>query len=117
MSIIVHIAEQATWQSALDAGIYSAPSLQTEGFIHFSTPAQVIRVANALYTGRPDLLLLVVDPADLAADLRYEAPVHEDSEELFPHLYGPLNLDAVTDVLPFPPRADGLFVLPLELTN
>jgi uncharacterized protein (DUF952 family) len=117
MPIIVHIAEMAAWQSALDAGDYRAPSLQSEGFIHFSTPSQVIRVADAFYAGRPDLLLLVVDPDALNADLRYEAPVHEESAEVFPHLYGPLNLDAVADVLPFPPSPGGTFALPPELTD
>jgi uncharacterized protein (DUF952 family) len=116
MCAIVHMATRDAWQSAQEAGTYRAPSLESEGFIHFSTPVQVVRVANALYAGRTDLVLLVVDPWALIAELRYEAPVHEDSAELFPHLYGPLNLDAVKSVLPFPPGPDGTFILPAELT-
>jgi uncharacterized protein (DUF952 family) len=116
MPVIVHMATRDAWQSAQEARAYRAPSLESEGFIHFSTPVQVVRVANAIYAGRADLVLLVVDPQALTAELRYEAPVHEDSPELFPHLYGPLNLDAVKSVLPFPPGPDGTFILPAELT-
>ena len=117
MPLIVHIAKKAMWQTALDAGTYRTPSLDSEGFIHFSTPSQVIRVADDFYAGCPDLLLLVVDSDALIADLRYEAPVHEDSLELFPHLYGPLNLDAVIEVFPFPAGVDGSFILPSGLTQ
>lgn len=116
MPVIVHMATRDAWQSAQEAGTYRAPSLESEGFIHFSTPVQIIRVANAIYVGRTDLVLLVVDPLALTAELRYEASVHEDSAELFPHLYGPLNLDAVKLVLPFPPGPDGMFALPTKLT-
>jgi len=115
MSIIVHIAERAEWEFAQTTGAYRAPSLESEGFIHFSALSQVLRVANAFYAGHSDLVLLVVKSDALKAELRYEAPVHEESTEQFPHLYGPLNLDAVTKVLPFPSRADGSFDLPSEL--
>jgi uncharacterized protein (DUF952 family) len=79
-------------------------------------------VANAFYTGQTDLVLLVVDPSRLQAELKYEAPVHPaasdtapSAEERFPHLYGPLNFDAVLSVVAFPPGADGKFVLPDEI--
>ena len=60
--------------------------------------------------GRRDLVLLVIDPARLAAEL-----VYEDCYEVgqaFPHIYGPLNLNAVVSVVPFPPLPDGTFALP-----
>ncbi len=66
-------------------------------------------VAQANYRGVPDLVLLVVDPSQLKAELRYEQP--EPEAPLFPHLYGPLNVDAVVDVLEFEERESG-FVLP-----
>jgi uncharacterized protein (DUF952 family) len=65
------------------------------------------------------LVLLVVDP-ELAAELRWEPPVHpatgesEPGSEKFPHLYGPLNLDAVVKVPDFAPDANGLFALSVE---
>ena len=117
MSVIVHIAERAAWQAAQETGDYRTPSLEFEGFIHFSTPSQVLQVANFFYAGSSDLVLLVVDPEALIATLRYEALIREESTEQFPHLYGPLNLDAVTKVLSFPSRADGLFDLPFELSG
>lgn len=118
--MILHITPRADWHAAQIAGEYGAASLEGEGFIHCSTAAQVIDVANALYRGQRDLALLVIDPARLTADLRWEPPAHpgalanaqEPSGETFPHLYGPLNLDAVIRVIDFPPREDGTFNLP-----
>lgn len=109
MSTIYHITEAATWALAQAAGSYTADTLASEGFIHLSTRAQILGTANRFYHGRRDLVLLVVDPALLAAELRYE---ESEPGQLFPHLYGPLNLDAVTAALPFPPETDGSFRLP-----
>ncbi len=116
--MILHITTRAAWEDAQAARVYRAPSLETEGFIHFSTAAQVTRVADAFYRGEPDLVLLVVDPARLLAPLRYEPPAEDaTSPERFPHLYGPLNLDAVVSVVPFPPDDDGSFSLPTEISQ
>lgn len=117
---IYHITSRADWQGAQATGSYSPASLSSEGFIHFSTREQVVTVANAFYRGQLDLVLLVVDAARLTAALRFEGPVHPaDSDQppppqdaLFPHLYGALHVDAVTQVLDFPPDADGMFVFP-----
>ncbi len=108
---ILHITTRAAWDAAQHGGEYRADSLHREGFIHCSTPAQVVRTAHRFYRGQHDLVLLLIDSAELQADLRYEAADHD----LFPHIYGPLNLDAVLDVLPFPPREDGTFALPPAL--
>lgn len=108
--MILHIASSEDWTAARALGEYRADSLTGEGFIHCSTPAQVLIPANERYRGRDDLLLLVIDPARLAAALVYEDCY--ESGQAFPHLYGPLNLDAVTRVVPFPPGPDGRFALP-----
>lgn len=105
MNQIVHICDSQTWQSAQTAGEYCATSLQTEGFIHFSRPEQALDTANRYYTGQQGLLLLWINPATLRAELRWE----NSHGEVYPHLYGPLNLDAVLQALPFPPDADGVF--------
>ncbi len=108
--MILHIASREEWAAARALGEYRAGSLAGEGFIHCSTPSQVLGPADALFRGRTDLVLLVIDPARLRVPL-----VYEDSHGngvLFPHLYGPLNLDAVTRVVPFPPGPDGRFALP-----
>lgn len=116
--MILHITTRAAWEDAQAARVYRPASLTGEGFIHFSTLAQVTRVADAFYRGQPGLLLLVVDPARLRAPLRYEPPAEDPgSAERFPHLYGPLNVDAVVRVVPFAPNADGSFSLPAEISQ
>ena len=108
MTKIFHITSRDAWQRALRSGVYRAPSLDQQGFIHFSTAEQVVATANRHYHGQADLLLLEVDATRLAAELRYEPSAEApDSAERFPHLYGALNLDAVTRVIAFPPDADG----------
>lgn len=116
-NLIYHITHRAEWEAAQDIGDYRTVSLASQGFIHASQAHQVAKVANAIYAGERDLVLLVIDVDKLAAPLRYEPPdmtvpaEHEDAE-LFPHLYGPLNLAAVVEVLDFPPGDDGQFVFP-----
>jgi uncharacterized protein (DUF952 family) len=101
------------------AGEYLAPSLQTEGFIHCSTEHQIVRVADSFYAGRNGLVLLVIDPSRLQPELRWEPPAHPTpqadpptADELFPHIYGPINIDAVTNVVEFEPNTIGKFSLP-----
>lgn len=108
--MILHITTRAGWEAAQESGEYRLDTLATEGFIHCSTPEQVLGPANEFYRGRPDLVLLVIDPARLAASLVYEDCY--ETGTAFPHIYGPLNLDAVTQVVPFPHGPDGTFELP-----
>lgn len=114
--LVLHVTTRRAWQAAQEHGEYRAESLASQGFIHFSRRDQILGVANAFYRGRRGLVLLVVDPARLKAELRWEPPDPRASpltpEGLFPHLYGPLNLDAVLRVLDFEPGADGAFALP-----
>jgi uncharacterized protein (DUF952 family) len=120
--MILHITRRDEWQQAQQAGQYIAPSLAAQGFIHCSTAEQAITVANTFYANQRDLVLLVIDPQRLSAELRWEPPDHpvgdadtraiDANPTLFPHIYGALNLDAVVRVLDFPPDADGSFALP-----
>ena len=104
--LIYHITAAVAWREALESGQYRADSLGTEGFIHCSTRDQVAATANLLFRGQNDLVLLEVDPTLLISELRYEpAP----NGQLFPHIYGPIFVDAVKRVLPFNPAADGNF--------
>jgi uncharacterized protein (DUF952 family) len=112
VSTIYHITTAAAWEAAQAAGAYRADSLAREGFIHLSTGAQLLRTASRFYAGQAGLLLLAVDEGRLAAELRYE---EGEPGELFPHLYGPLNLDAVVGAHPFPPERDGTFRMPEEM--
>jgi uncharacterized protein (DUF952 family) len=105
MDQIVHICSLEDWQAAQVAGEYRADSLAAEGFIHCSRPAQVIGVANHYYAGRTDLLLLWIDPSKLVVELRWEP----SEGDIYPHLYGPLNLAAIIQVSSFPPDTAGVF--------
>jgi uncharacterized protein (DUF952 family) len=107
MAIIFHITHPADWAQAQQQGQYTSGSLASEGFIHCSKPDQIINTANRFYAGQKDLLLLAIAPARVEAEIRFENL--EGGSELFPHIYGPLNLDAVTAALPFEPDSDGGF--------
>lgn len=104
--VLLHLIEPAQWRAALNAGAVRPPSLGDVGFVHLSTPEQVHIPAEALFPGRRDLALLVVDPARLPDPVRFEdaAPRHPDGL-LFPHLYGPLPTSAVIAVVPYRPPA------------
>ncbi len=111
--MIFHIAEEKDWQRVMqDEGQevrYEAPSFKSEGFIHCSEKHQLARVANARFQGREDLVLLTIDPEAVCAEIRYENL--EGGTELFPHIYGPLERQAVSDARPFRPGSNGLFSL------
>ena len=109
MTLLLHITSREQWDRARFAGVYRGDTLDTEGFIHCSTRDQVLEVADARFRGRQDLVLLCIDSS------RVQAPIQYDTVEAgarFPHIYGPLNADAVIKTLPFPPRPDGRFALP-----
>ena len=97
-SIIYHLAFRSDWEAGLTSGEYRAPSLADEGFIHASgDEAQMLRVAARLFSGRDDLLALDVDTERLPVD----SPVIREparSGEIYPHVYGPINPDAVVRV-------------------
>ena len=107
MTLIYHIAETADWEQAQRDGQYMmstrSRTLAEEGFIHASTAAQVPLVAAAYYRDAPDLVLLVIDPERVGSPIRYErVPGQPDP---YPHIYGPLNLDAVLETRPFDPAS------------
>ena len=112
--MFAHITSSAAWVEALEAGVYLAPSLEAQGFIHCSeiSAEQLIAVANHLYAGQSGLVLLLLEAEWLEAAVRYEE--FETSGTFFLHVYGPINLDAVVQVLPFLPQPDGTFQLPAE---
>jgi glutathione S-transferase len=103
VSLIYHIATKSDWESAQRAGEYTTSSLGVtlaeEGFIHCSQAGQVAGVAKKYYQNELDLVLLVIDAGKLTSPLRYEAVPGEPAP--YPHIYGPLNPDAVVEVRPF----------------
>lgn len=113
---IYHLASEGEWAAARTAGEpYRRStldrSLEEEGFVHLSFAGQLRATADRFYAGREGIVLLTVDPARLASPLVVEASAGPGSEE-FPHVYGPIDLDAVVAVTPTPVGADGRLVLP-----
>ena len=118
---IVHITSRKAWKEAISAGKFIAPSLETEGLIHCSTYSQAVPVAEKYYKGQTELVLLVIDPTRLTSELKWEPPAEGapppgvSPGEAFPHIYGPINLDAIVRAMDFEPGSNGQFVLPASL--
>lgn len=93
---VYHLIGESDWAALRGQKWYSPQSLSDEGFIHFSLLNQLPGVVKRFYSERHDLLVLKIDTKKLQSELRFE--VADDDE--FPHLYGPLNLDAVIEAQP-----------------
>jgi len=116
--MIFHITPRIAWDDAQHQGDYRAESLAAEGFIHCSTISQVLPVAENFYKSQSGLVLLVIEPTLLSSDLIWEPPSGESPPpgvpkgEPFPHIYGPINLDAVVKVVDLEKNTDNKFILP-----
>lgn len=95
---IYHLVPDAQWNGATSS--YEPSSLAQEGFVHCCRGDQVARVAERLFTGRQDLLLLEIDPSRLSSEVVWEDLYSLDEE--FPHVYGPIEGSAVVRVSPYP---------------
>ena len=98
MPNIYHITTREEWEQALKKGFYEAESLHSEGFIHCSTDQQVEGVLRRYFSGKKNLVKLVIDPEKLKSPLHYELAPSVNEE--FPHIYGPLEVEAVEEVKP-----------------
>jgi uncharacterized protein (DUF952 family) len=114
VSVIFHITRREQWEKALSEGVYRGDTLDSQGFIHCSTLPQTVKVANALYLAQKGLVLLCIAVDKVQPEIKYEGA---GSEELYPHIYGPLNVGAVVKVADFEPAKNGKFVLPKEITD
>jgi uncharacterized protein (DUF952 family) len=115
---LLHIIDRDEWRRATERGRpHVAPGQDELGFMHLSTPELVLIPANSFYAGRHDLVLLVIDGSQLGPELVWEEGVPPVGDTLFPHLYAPLALDAVVEVVDFPCEADGTFRLPSSLPS
>lgn len=112
MKQILHITQRTFWEKSVQTGFFQADSLHTEGYIHCSTKDQVLRVANKFFSGIPDLLLLKIELENLTSEVRWE-PGDDDDSELFPHIYGRINLEAVVGIIQLELDADGNFIVPM----
>jgi uncharacterized protein (DUF952 family) len=111
---IFKICPASAWRDAERQGVYRGSADDArDGFIHFSTAAQVAETARKHFFGQAGLLLIAVDAGALGEALRWE---RSRNDELFPHLYRELDLGAVTAILDLPTRSDGSHDVP-ELTS
>ena len=101
---MLHFTSRDEWKASEAAGEYRPTAMSRDGFIHLSFGHQLARVATERAGAATDLVLLVVDPSGLEADLR--------TEDGFPHLYRPIPVASVRLVVDMPPKADGSFEVP-----
>ena len=98
MPIIYHVTTSSDWEAAKQKGYYEHPSLVDEGFIHCSQDHQVAGVLERYFVGQKGLLKLVINTDKLTSKFVFDwSPSTADT---FPHVYGPINIDAVIDVTP-----------------
>jgi uncharacterized protein (DUF952 family) len=95
VSDLLHITTPAAWAAAQDAGEVVADSLAAEGFVHCSTRDQLAGTLARHFAGAGELVLLVLDPDAVAADLRWE---ESRPGERYPHVYAPIPVTAVVAV-------------------
>ena len=114
-ALIYHMLPRALWMAQPADQVYAADTLASEGFIHCTgEPELLATVANRFYRGLPgDYVILCIATARVEAEIKWEAA----GDALFPHIHGPLNLDAVVGVEPFPRDDEGVFLTPLTLLS
>jgi uncharacterized protein (DUF952 family) len=107
---IYKICDRTQWQEAERLGVFrGAPVDAQDGFIHFSTAEQAMETAAKHFAGAADLVLVAVEARHLGPALKWEV---SRGGALFPHLYGPLPLDAVIWTTPLPLGDDGRHIFP-----
>lgn len=113
--MILHMLNRAQWSEAKQKGIYRPESLDEEGFIHCSQPEMIETVANGLYLGQQDMIILIIDKDKVSAPLIYEDCY--ETGHAFPHIYGSITPDAIIKEIDFPCNDNGEFSLPAELAE
>jgi uncharacterized protein (DUF952 family) len=108
--IIVHCLKETEWKKALQKRFYGEKYLNSCGFIHCSPVELMVDVANYNFKHETGLVLLCIDTEKVRPEIVWEDL--EDSGNEYPHIYGLLNIDAVIEILAFPPCDDGNFQLP-----
>ncbi len=102
-----HLTPEEVWETQKDAAHYTPEAYDADGFIHCTDGEhEVIAVGNRYYSGDPrSFVLLSIQPEHVASEIRYKDP-----DRIFPHIYGPLNRDAIVGVRKVIRSADGSFV-------
>jgi uncharacterized protein (DUF952 family) len=105
--LIFHIVDKKALKKFKNDGVFKPESLEQEGFIHCSTGQQINDTANRLFYNQNHLLLLIIDVNRVAADIKFEEDA--DNGDCFPHIYGPLNTDAIMEKITINPNKEGDF--------
>lgn len=111
--MILHIIKKTEWEVVSGQDYYYAASLEPEGFIHCCYVEQLKTVADCYYKGQSDLCLLVMEESKLTSQLKLESSV--TGEAPYPHIYGPINKEAVIEVIELPCGEDGYFSVPVAI--
>jgi uncharacterized protein (DUF952 family) len=106
------VADKNNWKRAEKEGLYENQSLDTKGFIHCSDPSQITKVVHKNFKNKEDLEILVIDPSKLESLVKYEP---SRSGDMYPHVYGPINTEAVIRTIDFSTNSKGDFLLPEDL--
>ena len=118
MRTIVITSTNQLWEKAQELGRYAHSTIDAKlddvGFIHATTPDQTAAMLNRHFSDRGDILLLLIDIDKVEPEVRFEAPL-SGRAGLFPHIYGPLNLDAVYGTATPEKDASGSFIESEEL--
>lgn len=114
--LLFHIAEKNRWQKSLGAGWYDNLSLKKDGFIHCCGFNQLLHVGNAILKNiNADLVVLCIDADVLQSEVKWETD--ENNKTVFPHVYGPINISSVIDVMDFRKNQQGEYFISDELMN
>lgn len=108
--MIYHIVKKSVWEKTKHSVYYTTHSLNREGFIHCSFEDQVVKVANTLYKGANDLLVLCIDDIKVKSILKVEDLYRLN--EKYPHLYGKLPINSIEKVVELEVLEDGTFLKP-----
>lgn len=95
--VIYHLTTISEWEKAQDRGVYEPDSFVKDGFIHCSKKEQLDHIMRTYFQEHENLVQLVIDPSRLLHPVKYEAGSNHSDE--YPHIYGPLNLEAVTQIV------------------
>lgn len=103
--------DKQQWLQVKENGTYTPSSIEEEGFIHCATKEQTQDVANLFFKGQTGLTLLCIDSSKVNSEIVYE-DLYETGK-LFPHIYGPLNTEAVYKEVSYESSRDGTFEMPV----
>ncbi|MDB5244111.1 MAG: hypothetical protein JWP57_4740 [Spirosoma sp.] len=106
------IVKKTDWLTYANSLAFSPPSLKKDGFLSLVTPEQVVPMAQKLFQGQDDLLLLKLHISAVDPHLKWETV--PGSEHSFPHYYGDLPRQFVRKIYPFQPQQDGKYVFPAD---